>query len=298
MRILVPVDGSSHSRKVLQFLAARRALLGSSPTIDLVNVQHSVPSAVMQFLDLQAVRSAYEAEGRKVFDAIKADIDLSGLEPEEKVILGDAGTAIAEEADRTEADLIVMGTRGLNPVKGFFLGSVSTSVLAHTKTPLLLIRNETPVPETSNVKVGIAVDGAENGIAAVEYVLSNAEFFGPNFEIVHATPAYHTLLSTSAYMVDTIGPLVTEKEFTDAQTKLFEEAVRPAIELFRAAGLPCEARHLTGEAATTIAEYADANLDMLVMGSHGRGNFSSAVMGSTAMHIAAETKAPILIVRN
>ena len=293
MRILVPVDGSSHSRKVLQFLAARRALLGSSPTIDLVNVQHSVPSAVMQFLDLQAVRSAYEAEGRKVFDAIKADIDLSGLEPEEKVILGDAGTAIAEEADRTEADLIVMGTRGLNPVKGFFLGSVSTSVLAHTKTPLLLIRNETPVP-------GIAVDGAENGIAAVEYVLSNAEFFGPNatFEIVHATPAYHTLLSTSAYMVDTIGPLVTEKEFTDAQTKLFEEAVRPAIELFRAAGLPCEARHLTGEAATTIAEYADANLDMLVMGSHGRGNFSSAVMGSTAMHIAAETKAPILIVRN
>ena len=297
MRILVPVDGSSHSRKVLQFLAARRALLGSSPTIDLVNVQHSVPSAVMQFLDLQAVRSAYEAEGRKVFDA---DIDLSGLEPEEKVILGDAGTAIAEEADRTEADLIVMGTRGLNPVKGFFLGSVSTSVLAHTKTPLLLIRNETPVPETSNVKVGIAVDGAENGIAAVEYVLSNAEFFGPNatFEIVHATPAYHTLLSTSAYMVDTIGPLVTEKEFTDAQTKLFEEAVRPAIELFRAAGLPCEARHLTGEAATTIAEYADANLDMLVMGSHGRGNFSSAVMGSTAMHIAAETKAPILIVRN
>lgn len=300
MRILVPVDGSSHSRTVLQFLAARRALLGSSPTIDLVNVQHSVPSAVMQFLDLQAVRSAYEAEGRKVFDAIKADIDLSGLEPEEKVILGDAGTAIAEEADRTEADLIVMGTRGLNPVKGFFLGSVSTSVLAHTKTPLLLIRNETPVPETSNVKVGIAVDGAENGIAAVEYVLSNAEFFGPNatFEIVHATPAYHTLLSTSAYMVDTIGPLVTEKEFTDAQTKLFEEAVRPAIELFRAAGLPCEARHLTGEAATTIAEYADANLDMLVMGSHGRGNFSSAVMGSTAMHIAAETKAPILIVRN
>ncbi len=46
-----------------------------------------------------------------------------------------------------------------------------------------------------------------------------------------------------------------------------------------------------------IAEYADKNLDMLVMGSHGRGNFSSAVMGSTAMHIAAETKAPILIVR-
>lgn len=115
MRILVPVDGSSHSRKVLQFLAARRALLGTSPTIDLVNVQHSVPSAVMQFLDLQAVRAAYEAEGKKVFDAIKADVDLSGLEPEEKVILGDAGTAIAEEADRTEADLIVMGRAASTP---------------------------------------------------------------------------------------------------------------------------------------------------------------------------------------
>ena len=53
----------------------------------------------------------------------------------------------------------------------------------------------------------------------------------------------------------------------------------------------------TSAGKTAIAEYAKSELDILVIGSHGYGNFKSAVLGSTAMHIAAECKVPLLVVR-
>jgi len=43
MRILVPVDESLHSRRVIEFISHRETLLGTTPEIELVNVQYSVP---------------------------------------------------------------------------------------------------------------------------------------------------------------------------------------------------------------------------------------------------------------
>lgn len=39
MRILVPVDESLHSRRVIEFISHRETLLGTTPEIELVNVQ-------------------------------------------------------------------------------------------------------------------------------------------------------------------------------------------------------------------------------------------------------------------
>ena len=47
-----------------------------------------------------------------------------------------------------------------------------------------------------------------------------------------------------------------------------------------------------------IADYAENTpLDLLVMGSHGYGNLRSALMGSTAQKIAANSSVPLLIIR-
>ena len=55
---------------------------------------------------------------------------------------------------------------------------------------------------------------------------------------------------------------------------------------------------LLGKPGQAIAQYAkQAQLDMLVLGSHGYGRFMSAVMGSTAMRIASMAEIPLLVVR-
>lgn len=299
MRILVPVDGSEQSRHVLRFLAGRETMLGSHPDITLVNVQYSVPEAVIRLLDLQSVKSACEAEGREVFEKLRDDISLLHADVKQSVLYGEAGTAIAAEADRIDADLIVMGTRGLSAPMGYLLGSVSNAVLSKTQRPILLVRPETPCVGGDAMRVGIAVDGSDHGLAAVTVTLSNAELFGKNasFRVLHAEPDYRDMMSQSAYMLDTIGPLLTKDEFREESETAYKAAVEPALELFRTARLPATGVELTGDAGEAIAEYARENLDVLVMGSHGRGNFTAAVMGSTAMKIAATSTVPILVVR-
>lgn len=56
---------------------------------------------------------------------------------ERVVRMGHAGTELAEEA--TEADLLVLGSRGLGGVRGVLMGSVSTFATHHLRCPLLII---------------------------------------------------------------------------------------------------------------------------------------------------------------
>ena len=59
MRILLPVDGSEHSRHAIRFIAERV----DRGTVELLNVQHKVPEALIELLGLESVRNAYQDEG-------------------------------------------------------------------------------------------------------------------------------------------------------------------------------------------------------------------------------------------
>lgn len=143
MRILVPVDESLHSRRVIEFISHRETLLGTTPEIELVNVQYSVPETIIHLFGMEAVKQYYLEAGKKVFDELGPET-LRRRGVTERVLYGDIGKTLAEEAEVFKADLIVMGTRGLNPVKGLLLGSVSNDLLARTKVPMLLLRDKTP----------------------------------------------------------------------------------------------------------------------------------------------------------
>ena len=53
---------------------------------------------------------------------------------------GDAATMILDEAEKEGVELIVMGTRGLGSGKRWLLGSVSTKVLHHAPSNVLVVR--------------------------------------------------------------------------------------------------------------------------------------------------------------
>ena len=69
---------------------------------------------------MEAVKQYYLEAGKKVFDELGPET-LRRRGVTERVLYGDIGKTLAEEAEVFKADLIVMGTRGLNPVKGCLL---------------------------------------------------------------------------------------------------------------------------------------------------------------------------------
>lgn len=297
MRILAPVDGSLSSRMIVRFLGTRSTLLGKNPEIELLNVQYTIPEGIVQRFGMEAVEEVYQEEGQKIFEQMKSDIEAAHLDPEYKVSYGEFGKAIAREAEAWRADLIIMGTRGLSPMKSLFLGSVSRAVLQYAKTPLLLIRDKLPALKDS-LRVALAADGSDYGDAAAAFVADSPELFGekPEIAVINVVPDVSELAARGA--IESVSPVDDVKIFNEERDKAFAAATNPVVDALTLAGLDAKAVRLVGDPAEEIAKWAAENADIVVMGSHGYGKFKSAVLGSTAVRVGAETDLPLLVVRS
>ena len=296
MRILIPVDGSTCSRAAVRFIGARSKFMGEKPDVTLLNVQQNIPGTVIEHFSLEAVRSVYEAEGKAIVEKLAPEIEAYGIEPHMAVRIDDCGPAVAKIAVDDNIDLITMGSRGLSPVKSFFLGSVSRSVLEHTTTPVLLVR-EKELPERENLRLLLAVDGSDYGESAAAFIADHPGLFGPNptIAVIFVAPDYTKIALAE---VDSVTPAPTLKFFEKENQLAWENAVTPVLATLRDAGFDAKAVKRTGDAAEAIAAYAGENADLIVMGSHGWGKFKSAVLGSTAAKVGAATELPILIIRS
>lgn len=296
MRILVPVDGSASSKRIIEFLGSRQSLLGDKADIELLNVQYSIPEGIVQRFGLEAVKEVYEAEGQAIFEKLAPELEAAGLDCKKKVLYGDFGRAFAREAEAFDADLVVMGTRGLSPIKSFFLGSVSNSALQYTMRPMLLIRDVVPVLK-ANLRVAIASDGSEYALRGAKFIAEHHAIFGsnPKVSVVNVAPDFRTIVAGSE--MDFANPVDSPEIFAKEQEKLFKEATEPVVAALKAEGIAADAVRLEGEAGEALTDWAKENADLLIMGSHGYGNFTAAVLGSTAMKIASACDLPILIVR-
>ena len=296
MRILIPVDGSTCSRAAVRFIGARSKFMGEKPDVTLLNVQQNIPGTVIEHFSLEAVRSVYEAEGKAIVEKLAPEIEAYGIEPHMAVRIDDCGPAVAKIAVDDNIDLITMGSRGLSPVKSFFLGAVSRSVLEHTTTPVLLVR-EKELPERENLRLLLAVDGSDYGESAAAFIADHPGLFGPNptIDVIFVAPDYTKMALAE---VDSVTPAPTLKFFEKENQLAWENAVTPVLATLRDAGFDAKAVKRTGDAAEAIAAYAGENADLIVMGSHGWGKFKSAVLGSTAAKVGAATELPILIIRS
>ncbi|WP_417225649.1 universal stress protein [Sutterella wadsworthensis] len=296
MRILIPVDGSTCSRAAVRFIGARSKFMGEKPDVTLLNVQQNIPGTVIEHFSLEAVRSVYEAEGKAIVEKLAPEIEAYGIEPHMAVRIDDCGPAVAKIAVDDNIDLITMGSRGLSPVKSFFLGSVSRSVLEHTTTPVLLVR-EKELPERENLRLLLAVDGSDYGESAAAFIADHPGLFGPNptIDVIFVAPDYAKMALAE---IDSVTPAPTLKFFEKENQLAWENAVTPVLATLRDAGFDTKAVKHTGDAAEAIAAYAGENADLIVMGSHGWGKFKSAVLGSTAAKVGAATELPILIIRS
>lgn len=298
MKILVPVDGSKYSDAALAFIASRTTLIGAKPEVELLNVQPPVPPRIERVATKATIRAYLAAEANRILEPAIAKLLRAGLAVRSSFAVGVIGAQIANAAARGGADLIVMGSHGHSAVRGLLLGSVTQAVLASCTTPLLVVR-DAAAPRRDSLVVGIAVDGSEYSAAAVRYALAHRDLWGESPKVV----LLHVVPDLAAFVIPGLGdaPLALYKpeQVVAMQTRRFDAAIAPAREQFARAGVTVDAVCLVGnDAGDEIAAYAKKNkLDVLVLGSHGRGALKSAVLGSVATRVAAQCRTPLLLIR-
>jgi nucleotide-binding universal stress UspA family protein len=135
-RIVVGFDGSEHSRKALERAAdlANGAVVAVVCSADVSRLMRD-PSGGVSPVDPadEAARGEALGEARKYLEG-------RGVEGVYVEGVGNPADVMVQEAEDSGADLIVVGTRGLNAAKRLVLGSVSTNVVHHAPCDVLVVR--------------------------------------------------------------------------------------------------------------------------------------------------------------
>lgn len=138
--ILVPTDYSPHAEKALDYA------IGLAKTFDaritLVHSYHvSVPMAVP---DPVIMPQGFWEDARKrateALDELKRKVEAEGIACDTHVSAEPPFQAIAALAESEEADLIVMGTRGLTGLKHVMLGSVAERTVRLAHCPVITVK--------------------------------------------------------------------------------------------------------------------------------------------------------------
>ena len=136
--IVVGVDGSGHSRKALERAAAEAAAHGLPLTVLVIH---------------QAVRDVYGSASHygddaalteKAKEAAQADTDqvlaAAGSQPTSVTVTAVHGLPVDELVKASEnADMIVLGRRGMGGFARLLMGSVSSQVAQHAQCPVLIV---------------------------------------------------------------------------------------------------------------------------------------------------------------
>lgn len=140
MKILVAVDGSSFTKRMLAYLAAHDEWLGGQHHYTVINATPAVPPRAAAVLDKDTLKAHYDEEAEKVFKPIRSFFTKQGIKADFVAKVGPAADLIAKEADKGGYDLLMLGSHGHGTLTNLVMGSVATKVLAHCGTPALLIR--------------------------------------------------------------------------------------------------------------------------------------------------------------
>ena len=140
MKILLPVDGSPHTKRMLSYIAAHDELLGRAHEYTIFTAVVPIPAYATRFLERSTVEGYYNEQAEAVLKPVRAFAEQQHWTTRFTHTHGHAADAIAAIAAAEKSDLIVMGTHGHSALGNVVLGSVASGVLARCKVPVLLIR--------------------------------------------------------------------------------------------------------------------------------------------------------------
>jgi len=140
MKILLAVDGSSYTQKMLDYLTTHGELFGASNEYTVLTVQPALPPHARAAVGKEIVNSYYTDETEKVMAPVAKFLAQHGINARNEWKVGPTGETIAKFADEGKFDLLIMGSHGHGALGNLVMGSVATQVLAHSQVPVLLVR--------------------------------------------------------------------------------------------------------------------------------------------------------------
>jgi nucleotide-binding universal stress UspA family protein len=294
-KILIPLDGSRTSERVLPFA---RVLAGTL----------KLPVELLEVVDVSAVSAHVASDKARYLDALIAEGERESREHLKAVAAGFAGSkvsctvergqpadAIIERAAADKGTLIAMATHGRSGVNRWVIGSVAEKVLRGSESTMFLVRaDEEARPDGTAMLRSIVVP--LDGSALAESVLPTVVEIAKSLQIeVVLCRAYE--LAASAYYGNE-DYLPNYDEMLRNLKKDVEGYLANKADSLKSAGLTSVSWiALAGSGADEIVRYSREHPDALIaMCTHGRSGVRRWVLGSVTERVVRHSGDPVLVI--
>lgn len=138
--ILVPVDGSKNALRAADHAIAQAKRIRGQ--VHLLNVQllPDTYRTVREYLAVAPNRDLTTKRANAILKPVAARVQRARVPHTVHLLYGDIAPTIVRAASRLKCDSIIMGTRGLGPIRNLLLGSVATKVIHLSKKPVTLVK--------------------------------------------------------------------------------------------------------------------------------------------------------------
>lgn len=267
-------------------LRAGRLARQHSATLQLLHVLNGASlKALRKQLGSAEVSDAIAAEARQQLQSLAEDVAAAG---------GVAGQCLVREGDVTEellavaaqADLLVLGPRGMNPIQDFLLGATAERIVRRVSSPLLVVRQEASVTYES---VLVPVDFSDCSLQALRFARALAP--EATLQVFHAYDSpFDGRLQSAGVSVEAL------KGYRHSVAQEAEAAM--AEFLARASDVRGVRSHVAlGDPRIAIGKLAaERHSDCIVIGKQGRNWLSELLLGGVARRVLEVAQCDVAIV--
>jgi nucleotide-binding universal stress UspA family protein len=302
-RILIPYDGSPSAKKALEW-AAHLSRAGGEEVEQIAVVRVIGGGYLARHIhnvDLRVTRMDQVAAWRRIrqhhldheilplLEEAKRSLQEKGVVAsiETHILEGKIGEEITRLADEGGFTAIVMGRRGLSPVKGLLLGSVTRQVLSLARKMTVFVAGQEAVfnPDCPISPLLLPVDGSEPSLAVRQGATLARGFIDchPQLTLLHVIDFVKVSFSLNA------GTTFLVKED--------EEILSSGRQILREAGLEglCTDKLQVGHPSRLIAQEAEEGLYALIlMGARGLSPLKKLILGSVSIDVLYRVPRAIL----
>jgi nucleotide-binding universal stress UspA family protein len=287
MNVLVATDGSKYGRWGLNWVAklpfVERPCVIALHVLDLSALRAPfLWQPVMAGSERYIQEEIHRMEARSAKTLKEATQQLAALKLKGTVCKeqGAIAPVILKRAPKRDG-LLVVGSKGLDALDRFMLGSVSTNLIHHATCPVLVVKDEAAPLQ----RITLATDGSDASAQALEFVLTK---FQPDRSTGKGgrAPIHVSVIH--------VMPFLKYPELKDAGHKLIEQSVQKLIK----AGFTAEAVCQLGKPAEVIMKVASKHhADLIVMGAKGLGAIARFLIGSVSTRVVQHANCSVLVVR-
>ncbi len=284
-KLLLATDGSQFSEGAIRE-AIRLAKRCSSQlsALSVIETNPEYETIAPQLLE-KAEKSAQDH-----LRSVKEQAKKEGVDCSTNILEGeDSFNYIADEAAKNKISMIVMGRRGKTGLKRLVMGSTTARVIGHAPCNVLVVPRAAHV-EFKNILV--ATDGSRYATAAASEAIGIAKKNSSKLIVLAVVP------SESMQPMDIVHSQMSRDVIAEAELNEAEKNAKAVKGAAQNEGVAVEAFIMGGKPSDAIVQTAkEKNVDVIILGSHGKTGIDKLLMGSVAERVIVLTSCAVLVVK-